>query len=171
MLDKIKRYYFEQSLKDNKLVKKKGINPAKNIAVIMQDMGDGQVDAVKRYISQLKKRNKEVSVIFYKSHKLKKTDERTADYFYKSDVNWYGIPSHDILDSFLQKEYDILLYLDDTSELPMEYLLRMTKSQLKISPYSKGIEKFTDFSIDCKNHDKAGQLDEIDKLLDKLSNG
>lgn len=171
MIERIKRYYFEKLIKDKGITKKTGLNTANKIAFIAQDLADGQIDAINRYIDRLRKRNKEVFTLFFSTEKKKKTNERSPNYIYKSDVKWYGVPVHETLEEFLKREYDILFFLDDASLLPMEFLLRMTKAHLKISPYHRGIERFIDISVDCKNHDKAGQLDEIDKLLDKLSNG
>lgn len=171
MIERIKRYCFEKAIKDTGLTKRTGLNAAKKIAFIAQDMADGQIDAINRYIDRLRKRNKEVFALFFSTEKKKNANDRIPNYIYKSDVNWYGIPVHETLEEFIKREYDILFFLDDASLLPMEYLLRMTKAHLKISPFHRGMERFVDISVDCKNHDRAGQLDEIDKLLDKLSNG
>lgn len=170
MIEKIKRYFFEKAVRDTGFTKKSGLNAAKKIAFIAQDTADGQIDAINRYINRLRNRNKEVFALVFSNEKMKNANDRIPYYIYKSDVSWYGKPDHETLEDFIKREYDILFFLDDASLLPMEYLLRMTKAHLKISPFYRGIERFIDISVDCKNLDRAGQLEEIDKVLDKLTN-
>jgi hypothetical protein len=164
----IKRYFFERKLKTSTPGKDKNPwNPGQKIGFIVKDSADGQIDAVFRYIKNLKRRGKQVELIIYKDIKSKEQEDQTI---YKNDINWYGVPKSNKVSEFLNKTYDMIFYMVLQPCMPTEFLLRTCQADLKIAPVSSGVQAYTNLGADCKNHDLAGILDEIDVLLDKLSN-
>ena len=80
------------------------------------------------------------------------------DFFYQKDLNWYYKPQNYIIDNFVQKEYDILINLCDSSIIPIKYLVASSMAHFKIGIYEEEYEIY-DLMISLKE-DKS-----IDKLM------
>ena len=62
------------------------------------------------------------------------------DFFNIKDLNWYYKPQNYIIDNFIQKEYDILINLCDSSVIPIKYLVASSIARFKIEFLKKTIK-------------------------------
>ena len=75
------------------------------------------------------------------------------DFFNIKDLNWYYKPQNYIIDNFIQKEYDILINLCDSSVIPIKYLVASSIARFKIGIFEENYQIY-DFMISL-NDDKS----------------
>jgi hypothetical protein len=55
-----------------------------------------------------------------------------ADYFFKSQLNWYQKPSGPVVENFIREPFDMLINLTLRDIYPIDYIAALSKAGLKI---------------------------------------
>lgn len=94
-------------------------------------------EAIRRFESKLKKEGKEVVVLCYLPKNVENFDFH-YDIFSSKDFNFWGTPEAGNLKTFISRPFDLLICLDRTPNLYIEYLLALSRGGLRIGPYLDG---------------------------------
>lgn len=54
----------------------------------------------------------------------------------RKDINWYGSPGGEVVDSYFSKHPDLLFVVNMEQQLPMEYLIRLSDAKFKIGCFT-----------------------------------
>jgi len=159
---KLGQIVFQKELRNNPRLKLVcNLDDAKSVGILYDATTQERVEAVKPFVSYFFDLKKDVKALGYvNSNQLSfcHTPRLQYDFFYQKDLNWYYKPQNYIIDNFVQKEYDILINLCDSSIIPIKYLVASSMAHFKIGIYEEEYEIY-DLMISLKE-DKS-----IDKLM------
>ena len=153
---------FQKELRNNprsKLVC--NLDDARSVGILYDATTQEKVEVIKPFVSYFFDLKKDVRALGYvNSNQLSfcHSPRLQYDFFYQKDLNWYYKPQNYIIDNFVQKEYDILINLCDSSIIPIKYLVASSMAHFKIGIYEEEYEIY-DLMISLKE-DKS-----IDKLM------
>ncbi len=87
----------------------------------------------------------------------------------KKDVNWYFKPSGEAVESFYAQDPDILVDFTRESPLELQFLVKLSKAQFKISSFTE-LENDYDLMINLtKQHDIGYLADQIKHYVSILN--
>lgn len=127
---------------------------AGSVAILYEEKGESYYILVKQYVKYLKSEFgvKEVMALcyiddkkhvpHYHTHRLK------FDYFLKSELNWWYEPNCDQVKNFVAYPYDILINLERSPALPLEFIQAESNARLKVGYYNADREDHFDLMLD-----------------------
>ncbi len=80
------------------------------------------------------------------------------DVFCVKNLNWYRIPSGNVVQNFISEEYDVLIDLTVRDMLPLQYVLAKSKARFKVGRLSDTNAHFLDMMVDTAGADSLPQL-------------
>jgi len=93
-----------------------------------------------------------------------------ASTYCKKDVTWYGVPIHNEVSAFLEKEYDRLFFISTEMATHQRYICQLAKSRFTIGPFLGGEEVIFDLSIQVKHMSIEALIKEMANSINLLSN-
>lgn len=84
----------------------------------------------------LRGKGKKVTILGYLDDK-EITHKGDIQIFNKKEINWYGVPLSDAVDSFCNQPFDVLIYPHPTSVLPLDYVAYCSKALCRVGVYSE----------------------------------
>jgi len=88
-------------------------------------------------------------------------------YFNRKALNWYKGPKSDYIDTFINKEYDILIDLSTSHDLIVKYIVGLSKAKFKVGRQRRGFEKYLDLMIRMKRRAPLSEF--IDSAIHYLT--
>ena len=162
---RIGQFVFQREIKFNKRLKEVcNLNDAKSIGILYDATSEKQINQIKPFVDYFFELRKDVKALGYVNSKQLAychTPKLQYDFFYEKDLNWYYKPQNYIIDNFINKEYDILINLCDSSCIPIKYLVASSIARFKIGQHEEGYEIY-DLMISL-NDDKS-----IKKLMSEI---
>ncbi|MEM9545683.1 MAG: hypothetical protein AAGA77_06905 [Bacteroidota bacterium] len=159
---------FNKSLKEHANFKSKkgfsGVNLCKTLCIIAP--GD-QMAAIstEKYKRKLNALQKSVDLLYYTNDK-----SESENGYSKLNVKWNGVPEHEIIDSILSRQYDLLIFLYPEMEPHMKYLAILCNAKFKIGPRFDDCTHIFDLMIDGNSYSDTEKLiKSIDQHLKLIS--
>ena len=127
---------------------------ANSVALLYEEKGESYFILVKQYVKYLKSEFgvREVMALCYIDHKKEvphyHTHRLKFDYFLKSELNWWYEPNCEQVKKFVTGEYDILINLERSPALPLEFIQVESNAKLKVGYFRNGREAFFDLMLD-----------------------
>ena len=91
------------------------------------------------------------------------------NFYCKSDLNWYFKPKNELVDQFINQEFDILFDLSIKNYFTVNYVGSLSKATFKIGKQSESA--YQDLLIDIKENDTVEYLiDQIKHYLNIINN-
>ncbi len=143
---------------------------AQSIGLVYKVTGEKHFSAVKKIINELSTDKRKVLALGYIDGKVIPdycVAAGSGYYFSNQSINWYGAPKSDYIDTFIKKEYDILIDLSTSNELIIKYIIGLSRSNLKVGRQRPGFEKYFDLMINLQ--DKAPLSEFIDQAIHYLT--
>ena len=168
MISSIRTWMFNKSLKEHSNFKIKrdysGVNHCKTLCILSAG-NPRSVDATENYKRKLERFHKSVDILYFQNDKAE-----VENGYSRLNVKWNGIPQHEIIDSILSKEYDLLIFLHPTLEDHLKYMAILCNAKFKIGPrFSESTEIF-DLIIDAEDYTNTEVLiQNIDRQLKLIS--
>ena len=168
MISSIKTWMFNKSLKEHSNFKSKrgfsGVNNCASCCIIAS--GDtSSIYATQTYKRKLEAMNKRVDVLYFQDNKAENENG-----YSRLNVKWNGVPEHELIDSMLSREYDILLFLYPEMENHLKYLAILCNAKLKIGPAFEDSTHIFDLMIESENYTETEKfIRDIDKQLQLIS--
>ena len=141
MLDNIKVYFAKKRLKKDVAKQRQrqviNLHDARSVAFLYKSTDEATYILVKQFAekitSQFGTRKTmalahipEKNAPIYHSHLLH------SDYFTKKEINWYGYPSCQAVEAFVQEDYDILIDISFEENGPLKYILERSTARFKV---------------------------------------
>ena len=154
---KIGKWVFQRDLRANKRLKEvSNLEKAKSIGILYEATNVKQIKKIEPFVKYFFDLKKDVKALGYVNKKRLDNchiPKLNYDFFYLKDLNWYYKPQNYIIDNFIQKEYDILINLCDSSVIPIKYLVASSIARFKIGIFEENYQIY-DFMISL-NDDKS----------------
>lgn len=83
--------------------------------------------------------------------------QKSFSFITKNDLNWYHKPTGEVVDDFYSRNPDILFDLSMQVPLELQYLVKLSKAQFKISAFTDE-ENDYDLMIKLTDQDDVGYL-------------
>lgn len=149
------------------------IRDAKTIGIIY-NVGDiNEVEMVRKYIATLRDMGKKVRSIGYVPLKEMPGNVITSidhQCFTLKNVNWYFKPAINFIGSFVQEEFDLLLDLNITSQLPLVFTAALSKAKCKVGRYSEKYLSIYDVMIEADEQKNLKYfIQNVDTYMDMLN--
>ena len=168
MISSIKTWMFNKSLKEHSNFKSNkdfsGVNHCKTHCIIASGH-PASIKATEKYKTKLEGHHKSVDVLYFIN------DKTQSDIGYsRLNVKWNGVPQHEIIDSILSKEYDLLIFLNGEMEDHLKYLAILCNAKFKIGPGFPECIHIFDLMIEANDFSDTDVLIEsIDRQLKLIS--
>jgi len=162
-------HYFLQKALQQKSFEQKSIvfKQVKKIAILFQADQKDNLAEINKFIDKLQKEGKSIDVLAYSNQK-----ETPKDFpflvFGKKETDLFFRPKKEILDTFLAKEYDILINLDTQNNNPLSYLAALANAHLRVGPLTADTFCY-DLMID-EHKGIASFLNKTELYLNKMTN-
>jgi hypothetical protein len=142
---------------------------ARSVAILYREKGESFFILVKQYVKYLKQEHgiREIMALGYIDdkkavphwhvHRLK------YDYFTKGDLNWRYQPQCDQVNSFVSKNFDILIDFEKEPCLPLRYVLAESNAAFKVGYYHPENEPFYDMML------QTGERDTFDEYITQVN--
>jgi hypothetical protein len=75
------------------------------------------------------------------------------DFFSRNDLNWYYRPVSEVTESFIRKNFDILIDLSLENYYPIQYIVALSPATFKAGRFSRE-EKYLDLMIDMEKENE-----------------
>lgn len=168
MISSIRTWMFNKSLRQHSNYKSRkgfsGVNQCKTYCIIAS-ADDLSMKATEKYKDKLLALHKSVDVLYFQNDK---TEAKVG--YSKQNVKWNGVPQHEMIDSILSKEYDLLIFLNHTMEDHLKYLAILCNAKFKIGPGFMDCTYIFDLMIEVEDYSNTEKLiQSIDQQLKLIS--
>ena len=168
MISSIKTWMFNKSLKDHSNFTSNrdfsGVNHCASCCIIASG-STSSIYTTQTYKRKLEKLNKRVDVLYFQDNKAENENG-----YSRLNVKWNGVPEHELIDSMLSREYDMMMFLYPKMENHLKYLAILCKAKLKIGPAFEDCTHIFDLMIESENYAETEKfIQDIDKQLKLMS--
>lgn len=173
LVSKIQSYFFNSHL-NKKLSQKKSsrssaeLDGTESIGILFDATDAANRNRILDYAENLIKNGKKVKLLGFVKSKQKNLS-LPFKFFTLQDISWKMIPESIEVNQFLKKRFDILINLYQGHNLPIEYISALSKSNLRVGPFSKNANSY-DLMIDTPSgSDLEHLIKQIDFFLNKIN--
>lgn len=148
-----------------------GLSQATSLGIIFDANKKGDVGLIKELLKELPG-IKEFSAIGYYSEKRVPHDyisDKSWNFFTPKECDFLFRPKGEYFNDFIERKFDILLILDNSSHFPVEWLAGMSLSGFKAGK-SGYFDNVLDFMIELKEGGTERLLKELKHYLGNLNN-
>lgn len=170
---RIGRFNLRKRLKNLKRqVKTHNFNTAKSAGILFSSPDDKSFNAIKEFLSLLS--NKGINVIALGYVPGKKVPQqflmrKGINFYCNTDLNWYYKPKNEMIDQFINQEFDILFDLSMKQSFTTDYVGSLSKAAFKIGMQKE--DAYQDLVIDInKNKSIDYLIEQIIHYLNILNN-
>lgn len=153
-------------------VKVHNFNTAKTAGIIFNSPDENSFEAIKQFLSYLSQFELKVIALGYiHSKKIPETFlmRKGINFYCKTDLNWYYKPKNEIVEQFINQEFDILFDLSIKDFFTVNYVGSLSKATFKIGKQSDNAH--LDLTIDIKENKSVEYLiDQIKHYLNIINN-
>jgi len=158
---RIGHYMLEREEQTTRVKKISNFSEAKSIGILYDATIVENHHIVREFVKQLREEKKNVKALGYVDSKEAR-DFQVAklefDFFLKSDLNWYNMPGHHVVDNFCHEPYDILIDLTVNKTLPLLFVLNWSKAKCKVGSQKKSSDTFYDIMINIEKNTQLKYL-------------
>lgn len=161
---KIGRFNLKNRLKHlHRNVKAHNFNTAKSVGILFSAPDEQSFGAIKDFLSYLSQ--KEIKVIALGYVPSKKIPQqylmrKGINFYCNTDLNWYYKPKNEIINQFINQEFDILFDLSMNEYFTVNYVGSLSKASFKLGKQTDN--SYHDLVIDV-NKNKT-----IDYLIEQI---
>lgn len=156
-----------KKLTDNLLSKKfNGLAKAKSALILFRSEKPEKSSLTFAIEKMFESQNIQALSIGYLPLKLEKGTEAALGYLYKNQLNWLGNPKEEFVQDLTNKDYDVIIDLDEELESPNNFILLSAKAGIRV-----GINKqkdLYDLTVDKANNNEESIVKEIEFYLKNI---
>jgi hypothetical protein len=169
--NKILNYLIDREIiRTNHVKVATNISRARTVGILFSIDNEQYYDQVNRLIENLTNQKKLVNAIaFVPSRNVPNyfIAKMKIDVLTSKNLNFFGVPKNSFIKDFINKNYDILIDLTITDNLPLDYIATVAQARFKVGRYRKRMLKVFDFLL--KKSDDMCDSDYLKYLLDYLT--
>jgi hypothetical protein len=126
---------------------------ARSIGLVYKVTDEQFFNAVKRLIKDLSNDKRQVLALGFVD------DDTIPDYcvaaysgyyFNRKALNWYNAPRPDYIQTFIKKEYDILIDLSTSKDYTLKYIIALSRARFKVGRQRLGFSNHYDLMLRMK---------------------
>ena len=148
-------------------------NNVKSIGFVWDTINPSELSHIISFHSKMQSRGIDVNVIgYYKDEKLP-ADYTAYSYFTclkRSDLNFFFIPICSEAESFLAKEYDVLIDANFADIFPLRYITTLAKAGLKVGLYDEKETDLFDIMIERQKPSLSDYIEQVTYYLEMINN-
>jgi hypothetical protein len=169
---KVGDFFFKRELKSNARQREvHNLQTAQSIGILYDATKQEDMMQVSEFVNVLFKTKKDVKALGFVN--LKELTHHHMpmlqfDFFFLKDLNWYYKPENYIIKNFVEKDYDILINLCDSTCIPTKYLAGSSLAKFKVGKYEEEVDLY-DMMIDVKDNSLEGLIKEIHHYLNIIN--
>lgn len=141
------------------------LKDARNIGIVFDMHSEEEYVAVGDFVRSLQQSGKKVWVLGYSKAKRSPvyfSPKLSYDLILRGDVDFFLLPRAKFIPQFIEQEFDILFDLRSDNELPLAYVVELSKARFKIGSGKSGQFGPYDIQID------ATEVMTIPALIDQM---
>ncbi len=171
--EKVGNFNLKRRLKQQKRkVKTHNFNTAKTAGILFNSPDEASFEAIKDFLSFLSQNDIKVIALGYiPSKKIPENYlmRKGFNFYCKTDLNWYFKPKNEIIEQFINHEFDILFDLSIKDYFTVNYVGSLCNAAFKVGKHST--IAYNDLSIDIKANNTVEYLiEQIKHYLNILNN-
>jgi len=165
---KVGDFFFKRELKSNPRQREvHNLHSAQSIGILYDATEREDMLKVSEFVNALFQTKKDVKALGFVN--LKELTHHHMpmlqfDFFFLKDLNWYYKPQNYIIKNFVEKDYDILINLCNSSCIPVKYLAGISQAKFKVGKYEEDIDLY-DMMIDIKENTLSALIKEVHHYL------
>ena len=165
---KVGDFFFKKELKSNPRQREvHNLHTAQSIGILYDATEKEDMLKVSEFVNTLFQTKKDVKALGFVN--LKELTHHHMpmlqfDFFFLKDLNWYYKPQNYIIKNFVEKDYDILINLCNSTCIPIKYLAGKSQAKFKVGKYEEDIDLY-DMMIDVKENTLSALIKEIHHYL------
>ena len=150
------------------------INDAKSIALLIKIDDQDTYNNASKFVKFIKGEfgTKRVFLLGYWDDKKENPSYLVTrldfDFFTKKDLDWKGIPTNVIVENFLHEQFDILIDLNNYSNIPLRYVVMKSNANLKVGRNSEENKPYFDLMVANNETNFEEYCNQIIKYLDMV---
>ena len=125
--------------------------------------------AIDEYIKKLRKNGKKVMPLVFHENSSK-TEGISRNSFSKNDLNFFGIWKKDRVTTFVNKEFDFLIYLDLDYNLFVGNVIAKSKAHCRIGIYDENVKPFLEMMIKPEFKSLESLISGVNTMLERIRN-
>lgn len=153
---KILAWKVKQAVKAQKSTKRYTPNydEASNIGILLKVTQSTLLPTVQKFINQLAKEGKKVSVLVYVPANEEMMDFGFQHYtFTEKEIDNWGNINLEVVETFIHQPFDFLYCISKEDELAFQYILAKSKAKCRIGKFGNEGASFYEMMIDLKPTD------------------
>lgn len=155
MIEKIKAYYQNKTIKEAKLASNREVNfislaNAKYVGILYEIGEENTYVWLNNYVNSLLAEGKTLRIVGYHNNKYVPhycIPQLKYDFFCNLETNWFGKPTARFVQEFIDEPFDILLDLTLNPIFPLQYFLAKSSAHFKVGISQKEKMQFLDLMI------------------------
>ena len=165
---KVGDFFFKRELKSNLRQREvHNLHTAQSIGILYDATEREDMLKVSEFVNALFQTKKDVKALGFVN--LKELTHHHMpmlqfDFFFLKDLNWYYKPQNYIIKNFVEKDYDILINLCNSTCIPVKYLAGSSQAKFKVGKYEEDIDLY-DMMIDIKENTLSALIKEVHHYL------
>jgi len=169
---KVGDFFFKKELKSNHRQREvHNLHTAQSIGILYDATEREDMLKVSEFVNTLFQTKKDVKALGFVNLKDLTHHHMPMlqfDFFFLKDLNWYYKPQNYIIKNFVEKDYDILINLCDSTCIPIKYLAGISQAKFKVGKYEEDIDLY-DMMIDVKENTLSALIKEIHHYLNVIN--
>lgn len=129
------------------------LQDAKTIGILYCYSTPEDFELLKKYVIYLKECKKKVKVLvyfdMYQEPGNLSYSKVEYEFFTRKDLNWHLKPDNIYINNFIEEERDVLIDLNISGALPMQFIANKAKARFKIGKFSDEGKNVYDMLIDA----------------------
>ncbi len=158
--------------KVNRKVRTHNFKTAQTAGILFNSPDENSFEAIKNFMSFLAQNELKVIALGYIPSKRIPENylmRKGFNFYSKSDLNWYYKPKNEMINQFIDQEFDILFDLSVKDYFTVHYVGSLSKASFKIGRQTEN--GYHDFLIDInKNNTVDYLIEQIKHYLGLLNN-
>ncbi|MGB1205661.1 MAG: DUF6913 domain-containing protein [Chitinophagales bacterium] len=133
---------------------------AKKIGVLFDITEEENIPIISQYVQQLEKQQKKVKLLGFVDASAA-NESLMFSSFSRKNTNFFFVPKGNIVETFMEQHFDILICAFLTDSPSLEYISTLSEAKFRVGPHLANKEYCFDLMM---NHDNDSIKDFLDKL-------
>lgn len=142
-------------------------NSAQTIGILFDATELNHRERVLQFSKDLKAKDKKVKLLGFFNNKQEVTNFPFKA-FNKNDIDWLMRPKGEVIQSFMNADFDLLMGIYEGKNLPLEYIAALSKAHLRVGPYTDNIYCY-DLMIDTDRQNLDNYISQMEFYLKRLN--
>ncbi|MES2732269.1 MAG: hypothetical protein V4714_10985 [Bacteroidota bacterium] len=176
MVNKLKNYFLllrvQKALRDSVVSRGAiGFGRAKNIGILFDANFEGKdAQAINMFYKRLRDEGKNVKSLTYFPQERSSPFDFKFDFFTSKDLTMLGDLKTEVVDRFVNTDFDYLYCINSVSFLPFDYILAQSKARFRVGVYQEEKSELFELMINpLEGQDLASIIDQMFSFSRRIS--